>query len=97
MKKHSMTKWQHSFDILKILSLSDTRQNIKRRIATEKLTEIYSQVRLHEIGCVYLTPRVAKYRELDIIKQLFIENGYSTDVLFSCIRKRLVQRSAQCT
>ena len=44
--------------------------------------------------------------ELDKIKQLLIENGYSADVLLSCINKkvanfaaekRLAQRSARCT
>ena len=31
---------------------SDTRQSMKRRIVTEKLTEIYSQMQLHAIACV---------------------------------------------
>ena len=31
---------------------SDTRQSMKRRIVTERLTEIYSQMQIHVIGCV---------------------------------------------
>ena len=38
---------------------SSTHQSIKRRLVTERLTEIYTQMQLHVIGCVELTPRVA--------------------------------------
>ena len=48
---YSAKKRQYSFDILKAFS-SDTRQSMKRRTVAERLTEAYSLVRLHVIGCV---------------------------------------------
>ena len=51
MVVNSTKKRQHYFDILKAFS-SDTHQSIKRRIVTERLTEIYTQMQLHVIGCV---------------------------------------------
>ena len=36
---------------LKLFS-SDTHQSIKRRIVTERLTKIYTQMQLHVIGCI---------------------------------------------
>ena len=37
---------------LKSIFSSDTHQRIKHRIVTERLTEIYTQMQLHVIGCV---------------------------------------------
>ena len=44
----------------RVIFSSDTRQGIKLRIVTERINEVYSQVRLHVIGCVLLIPRVGK-------------------------------------
>ena len=37
---------------------SDTHQSIKRRIVTERLTEIYTQMRLHVMGCIAKKPKM---------------------------------------
>ena len=44
---HSSKKREHSFSILKSSFSSDTRQSMKRRIKTERRTEIYSQMRMN--------------------------------------------------
>ena len=45
---YSTKKREHSFSILKAFSF-DTLQSMKRRITTERWTEIYSQMRVHVI------------------------------------------------
>ena len=48
---HSTKKWQHSFDILKSLFLSNTHQSMKMLDSDLRLTKIYIQMQLNVIGC----------------------------------------------